>query len=174
MILAAAFISIPPAVAVIPIESAAVPAVFVNVIFSPLGVADGANIISVAPFLPSFNVFSSAKLGAISILPAVASIETASEPVPSDDMINDESPPPVTDNVKSLALAAPVVTVKLEASCESILNTPVVSIVIPPVPAFISIPPAFAESSIAPAFVPFVFTIRTSSLPSVPEAATRK
>ena len=53
-------------------------------------------------------------------------------------------------------------------------NAPVVSIVIPLVPALISIPPALAESSIAPAFVPLVFTIRTSSLPSLSEAATRK
>ena len=59
-------------------------------------------------------------MGAITILPTVASIEIASLPVPSEDNNNDESPPPVTESVKSLALLPPVVTVIFVASVPSI------------------------------------------------------
>ena len=118
--LSPAFKSKLPAVAVIEIASAAVPAVLVNEIFSFPVELWGENIISVAAFLPNLSVWPSAKLGAITILPTVASIEIASLPVPSEDNNNDESPPPVTESVKSLALLPPVVTVIFAASVPSI------------------------------------------------------
>ena len=203
-----------PAVAVIAIASAAVPAVLVNEIFSLPAVPWGVKTISVAPFLPNLSVWPSAKLGAITILPAVASSEIASLPVPSELNNNDELPPPVTDNVKSLPLLPPVVTVtfvesvpsmdtvepskvnapelistapvvvistsaafpwiltpplpssvnapddvvKLLAPAESKLIVPVVSNVIPPVPASIS-------NAVAPVALPIVIVLAAAPVP---------
>ena len=128
-------ISIPPTSANNDIAPALVPVLFVIIIFSFVDVSSGLNCIKVESVLPSVNVWSSAKLGAINILPVLVSIETASVPVPLDDKSNDESVP-VTDKVKSFA------TVKLEAPVASRLIAPVVSAIIPPVLESILIPPA--------------------------------
>ena len=177
----------PPAEAVNAIASVAVPAVLVNETFSLLAVPWGENTISVAPFLPNLSVWPSANAEPINILPAVALIETASLPVPSDDNNNDESPPPVTARVKSLALPPPVVTVTFVASVPSIdtvepskvnapeliSTAPVVVISIsaafpwiftPPLPSSVNAPEDVVIFEAAPAskLIPFVASIVTS------------
>ena len=74
--LSPAFKSKLPAVAVIEIASAAVPAVFVKEIFSFPAVPCGENIISVAAFLPNFKVCPSDKIAPIVIELEPESIDT--------------------------------------------------------------------------------------------------
>ncbi len=86
-----------------------------------------------------------AAAASISIPPAVALISTASEPVPEELMMTEESVAPVTAIVKS-SPAAPEASVKFMSSAPSIEIVPVESTVMPPVPASISIPPAAFEA----------------------------
>ena len=162
------------------IASEAVPAVFVNEIFSFAAVAFRVNTISVAPSLPNFNVLPSARLGAITILPAEASIETASSPVPDELSKRLESFPPVTAIVKSSPSEVEAREKFDGAPIASMLIAPpsAVSIAIPPVPASISIPPSVLEALITTAVaasrseLSSIFLATLKSIPSAPLTVT--
>ena len=121
----------PPATASILIASSSVPPVFIIEIFSLAAVPWGENTIWTAPVLPNFNVFSFDNEGAIRISPAVASILTASIPVPAAVMLIDESFAPICWIVKSSPSVLDVI-VKFISSAPSIEIVEVLSIVIAP------------------------------------------